>query len=62
MRVYLPATLAMLQQLVTDRTLHARWGASAECLYLVRPDGYVGYRAQPADRALLAGYLDRIFT
>lgn len=44
-----------------DRTLHARWGASAECLYLVRPDGYVAYRAQPADRALLAAYLDRIF-
>lgn len=45
-----------------DWTLHTRWGASAECLYLVRPDGYVGYRAQPADRALLTAYLDRIFT
>ncbi|KUH93829.1 hypothetical protein AU188_07310 [Mycobacterium sp. IS-3022] len=28
MRVYIPATLAMLQQLVADRTLHARSGTA----------------------------------
>ncbi len=42
------------------RTLHARYGAAAECLYLVRPDGYVGYRAQPADAKKLARYLGRV--
>lgn len=41
--------------------LHQRFGARAECLYLVRPDGYVGYRSQPADLAHLERYLARIF-
>ena len=27
---------------------HRRYGARVDCLYLVRPDGYVGFRAQPA--------------
>jgi 2-polyprenyl-6-methoxyphenol hydroxylase-like FAD-dependent oxidoreductase len=29
--------------------LHYRFGAGAACLYLVRPDGYVGFRARPLD-------------
>jgi 2-polyprenyl-6-methoxyphenol hydroxylase-like FAD-dependent oxidoreductase len=29
--------------------LHYRFGAGAACLYLVRPDGYVGFRARPID-------------
>jgi hypothetical protein len=37
--------------------LHRRFGARAECLYLVRPDGYVGYRSQPADQEKLMEYL-----
>lgn len=41
--------------------LHRRFGARSECLYLVRPDGYVGYRCQPADEHRLAAYLERIF-
>jgi hypothetical protein len=41
--------------------LHARYGAEHECLYLVRPDGYLGYRSQPADADRLAAYLDRLF-
>jgi hypothetical protein len=40
--------------------LHARFGAGAECLYLIRPDGYVGFRAQPADGAALERYMARI--
>ena len=40
---------------------HARFGAEAACLYLVRPDGYVGYRAQPPDPEKLAEYLGRVF-
>jgi len=41
--------------------LPSAFGARTECLYLVRPDGYVAYRAAPADPALLTGYLDRVF-
>ena len=32
-----------------DGDLHEAYGAGAECLYLVRPDGYIGFRCQPAD-------------
>ena len=41
--------------------LHDRFGARGTCLYLIRPDGYVGYRAMPADAEKLAGYLGSIF-
>jgi hypothetical protein len=42
--------------------LHQHFGASSECLYLIRPDGYVGFRSQPADEAKLFEYLEAIFT
>jgi 2-polyprenyl-6-methoxyphenol hydroxylase-like FAD-dependent oxidoreductase len=42
-------------------TMHARYGAAAECLYLVRPDGYVAFRAQPAREEKLFAYLERLF-
>jgi hypothetical protein len=41
--------------------LEDKLGASAECLYLVRPDLYVGYRSQPADEAGLMEYLRSVF-
>jgi 2-polyprenyl-6-methoxyphenol hydroxylase-like FAD-dependent oxidoreductase len=41
--------------------LHQRFGARNECLYLIRPDGYVAFRSQPADGERLLAYLDRIF-
>ena len=44
-----------------DGEVHRRYGASAECLYLIRPDGYIGYRSQPADASALARYLGSIF-
>lgn len=44
-----------------DGTLHDRYGATAETLYVIRPDGYIGYRCQPADTARLRRYLRRIF-
>jgi len=31
-----------------ERSLHYRYGAETECMYLIRPDGYVGYRSEPA--------------
>jgi 2-polyprenyl-6-methoxyphenol hydroxylase-like FAD-dependent oxidoreductase len=40
--------------------LHARFGAGSECLYVVRPDGYVGFRSQPADQAALERSLARV--
>jgi hypothetical protein len=45
----------------SELNLHHRYGADGECLYLVRPDKYVGYRARPADQASLEAYLPRIF-
>jgi len=41
--------------------LHHRFGASIDCLYLIRPDGYVGFRSQPADAEALRSYLTKIF-
>lgn len=40
--------------------LHHRYGAGSESLYLIRPDGYVGYRSQPADGDRLFAYLSSI--
>jgi hypothetical protein len=37
--------------------LHELYAASAESLYLIRPDGYVGFRGQPAEAAPLIEYL-----
>jgi hypothetical protein len=41
--------------------LHRRFGARGACLYLIRPDVYLGYRSMPPDSAKLATYLERIF-
>jgi FAD binding domain len=38
-------------------SLHELYGASVESLYLVRPDGYVGFRGQPAEVEPLIEYL-----
>jgi 2-polyprenyl-6-methoxyphenol hydroxylase-like FAD-dependent oxidoreductase len=42
-----------------ERRLYQRSGASDRALILVRPDGYIGYRAQPADAGAFQKYLDR---
>jgi hypothetical protein len=42
-------------------TLHELYGAGAESLYLIRPDGYVGLRGQLAASEPLLEYLDRVF-
>jgi 2-polyprenyl-6-methoxyphenol hydroxylase-like FAD-dependent oxidoreductase len=41
--------------------LHRRFGAAGACLYLIRPDGYVGYRGQPLDAYRFREYLKKIF-
>ena len=42
-------------------TLHTAFGARSESLYLIRPDGFVGYRSQPASRDGLVGHLESLF-
>jgi hypothetical protein len=44
-----------------ERQLHKTYGASSECLYLVRPDGYIGFRGQPALFEELDAYLQTVF-
>ena len=44
-----------------DGELHQRYGAHSHCIYLIRPDGYIGYRSQPAKLELFLEYCDRIF-
>jgi 2-polyprenyl-6-methoxyphenol hydroxylase-like FAD-dependent oxidoreductase len=58
-----PAALAWDGPLVLDEgsVLHRHFGAGSECLYLIRPDGYVGFRSLPADEAKLFEYLESIF-
>lgn len=41
--------------------MHRHFGARSESLYLIRPDGYVAYRCQPADEHRFSAYLDRLF-
>jgi 2-polyprenyl-6-methoxyphenol hydroxylase-like FAD-dependent oxidoreductase len=45
----------------TDSTgrLYQQLGVTGQSLFVVRPDGYIGYRAQPADGQKLAKYLDK---
>jgi 2-polyprenyl-6-methoxyphenol hydroxylase-like FAD-dependent oxidoreductase len=44
-----------------DGDAHPLYGARYECLYLVRPDSYIGFRSQPAEAGPLREYLGRIF-
>ncbi|HLN32732.1 MAG TPA: hypothetical protein VK395_33695 [Gemmataceae bacterium] len=37
------------------------YGAEERTLFLTRPDGYVGYRAQSPDPAKFLAYLKQIF-
>jgi len=43
-----------------DQHTHDRYGARGQCLYLVRPDGYVAWRSLPPDPARLGAYLKGI--
>src|SRR6185436_13897741 len=41
--------------------LHSRYGITTSGLYLVRPDGYIAYRAASLNVVGLATYLDEVF-
>ena len=41
----------------TEGRLHRRLHPDTRTLILVRPDGYIGFRCQPADGESLANYL-----
>ncbi len=43
-----------------SRQLHKLYGAKSDCLYLIRPDSYIGYRCQPADGEKAVAYLSKI--
>lgn len=45
----------------TEGAAHHRYQADLPNLYLIRPDGYVGFRSRPADQTALTEYLTRIF-
>jgi 2-polyprenyl-6-methoxyphenol hydroxylase-like FAD-dependent oxidoreductase len=44
-----------------ERDAHRRYGAAAETLYLVRPDGYIAFRGQPATAEPLLAHLATMF-
>ena len=58
-------------QAIKDLSLEVREGAlfgflgetraASECLYLIRPDGYIAFRSYPADAASLNDYLKKLF-
>ena len=37
-----------------------RYGARAECLYLIRPDGFIGFRSQPVNLAAFAKFWEQM--
>jgi hypothetical protein len=59
----LPGDLAGKGEILLDPRgeLHHRYGARSACLYVVRPDGYIGFRSQPPDREALTSYFSQIF-
>lgn len=44
-----------------EHATHKTYGASSPCLYLVRPDGYVGFRSRKGSESRLFDYLRRNF-
>jgi hypothetical protein len=45
-----------------DSYLHHRFGATHSCAYIIRPDGYVGYRSMPVDTDALLSSLRKTFS
>jgi hypothetical protein len=45
-----------------DHGTHKTYGAGSSCLYLIRPDGYVGFRSHMAGEQQLRDYVRRHYT
>lgn len=45
----------------SEQYVHERYGANSACLYLIRPDWYIGFRGHISDSDKLIAYLGRIF-
>ena len=45
----------------TEGAAHHRYQSDLPMLYLIRPDGYIGFRSRPADQSALTAYLTQIF-
>ncbi len=58
----LPTTWDGVRVVDADGTLHARYGAERACLYVIRPDGYVGFRCQPLDGQSVLSYFQTLVT
>ncbi len=43
-----------------DLAVHQTFAADSECLYLIRPDGYIGFRGQPAKLQPVEEHLSKI--
>ena len=58
-----PAAIATTGLLMDrERYLHDAYGATAACLYLIRPDWHVGFRGLPDNAPQLQAYLERVLT
>ena len=58
-----PSTLQWNGSLLLDPdgNFHHRYGARFNCLYLIRPDKYIGFRSQPAKFEPLLKHCEQIF-
>lgn len=58
-----PANLNWDGSILMDREhyLQDKYGANSACVYLIRPDWYVGFRGHASDRDNLLAYLAKIF-
>jgi 2-polyprenyl-6-methoxyphenol hydroxylase-like FAD-dependent oxidoreductase len=43
-----------------DQSLHHLYGAAKECFYIIRPDGYVGFRSQSLSPEAITTYFEKI--
>lgn len=57
-----PPTLRWTKSMIfdEDQSLHRRYGSLSESAYLIRPDGYVGFRSQPAQFSGIEDYMVRL--
>jgi len=41
----------------SERKIYKKFGVYGQCIFLIRPDGYVGFRCEPLDMEQIIGYL-----